>query len=294
MGRGLSFGFRKLMDFSRKKMPLSAASTMIQCPVRTVQPYALMLAPVYVFMKLNEKFVSVKAPMDYFVPEELIRLEGYEHFYMPPFVEGALAFRNAARRVKALLSWQPAERAGSKEATYREIPLPPTPYELSDAVLRIIGPLWGAGSMIEPYFTAVFANELCELLPADTLNRARDKNVAAFELAVMRSSWAVFLALLLGYCDLEFLNTIRNRVFQLSLKGESVGEPKNEIDELTAIVIAMLEDTATRFLSAEYFTGRPDRVSKRIAGRMERVKAQFIRQDLAVPSIFGPLGFVDV
>ena len=56
------------MDFSRKKLPPDAAEKMRNCPIHSVQPYALMIAPAYVYMKVNKKFVAVKAPLDFFTP----------------------------------------------------------------------------------------------------------------------------------------------------------------------------------------------------------------------------------
>ena len=66
------------MDFSNRKLPVSAAPNMRSVPIGELKPYSLMLAPVYVFLKRNERFVAVKAPMDFFTPEEIERLRPYE------------------------------------------------------------------------------------------------------------------------------------------------------------------------------------------------------------------------
>ena len=81
------------MEFSKRKLPKEAAHQLRVCPIPSVQPYALMLSPVYVFMKANEKFVSVKAPLDFFTQEELSKLRMYDTFYMPDFVDRTLPFR---------------------------------------------------------------------------------------------------------------------------------------------------------------------------------------------------------
>ena len=168
------------MNFSQRKLPKSAAPVMRECPIRSVQPYAPMISPVYVFLKMNEKFISVKAPLDFFTPAELERLESFETFYLPEFVEQAIPFRNSARTVRALLSWQPRERNAD----------PPAPYEISDAVLRVTGVLWGNGVVVEPFFVGVFANELCEPIAPETLERVRDRDIQTYERSVFVSSWA--------------------------------------------------------------------------------------------------------
>jgi len=44
------------MLFDEKRLQMESATQLIQCPIHTVEPFALMLAPVYVLMKLNQKF----------------------------------------------------------------------------------------------------------------------------------------------------------------------------------------------------------------------------------------------
>lgn len=282
------------MEFTHKKLPPEAAETLRLCPIRSVAPFALMLAPVYVYMKMNQKFVCVKAPLDFFTSEELERLDPFQAFFIPEFVDSALPFREAARRVRSLLSWQPRQASETEDNPYPPAPLPPTPFELSDAVLRIIGPLWGDGAVIEPFFVAIFANEICELLPGEMMRAARDSNVELFERAIFRSAWAVFLALHLGYCNLDLLNRLRFRVFEETLNEISPRFPCSEIDELIAIVAMSLETSQTRTLNGDIFNGRPERVSQKISARMARVKSQMILHGEPAPTIYGLKGFIDV
>jgi hypothetical protein len=276
------------MDFTRRKLPREAATQLRICPIASVKPYALMIAPVYVFMRLNEKFVSVKEPLDFFTPEELERLRPFESFFLPEFVDAALAFRQVARNVRALVGWQP-ESQGENQ-------LPPAPYESSDAVLRMIGPLWGAGAVVEPFFAAVFANELCDLLPEQTLRSARDQDVAGYERAILRSGWAVFLALHLGYCDLPFLNSLLRRVFEASFTGVGIPGvgPMGEVDELLEIVWASMGPNAAAPVRGDVFGQHPGRAAQKVAGRLGRVlKDGMIAEDQPVPTIYGERGFVD-
>lgn len=264
------------------------------CPIASVEPFALMLAPVYVFLKANEKFVAVKAPLDFFTPEELARLKPLQSFFLPEFVEQALPFREAAREVKALLSWVPKIARKAEGDDYPEVPLPPSPYELSDAVIRIVGPLWGSGAVIEPFFVSVFANELCELLPPERLLESRDESVAQYEKAIFQSSWAVFLALHLGHCDLDFLNRVRRRVYDETMARIRPEAGLTEVDEVVAISATAFDDPKVRILRCDSFGARAERVAQKIVGRMERVSAEMIRKERAVPSIYGPGGFADV
>jgi hypothetical protein len=276
------------MDFRPRKLPKEAAIDLRISPIVSVKPYSLMLAPVYVFMRLNQKFIGIKGPLDFFTPEELERLQSFESFFLPAFVDAALPFRQIARNVRRLLSWEPEIEEKST--------LPPSPYEVSDAVLRMVGPLWGAGLVIEPFFATVFANELCDLLPPEKLRLAREKDVAAYERSVLRAGWAVFLAVHLGYCDLPFLNALLQRTFDASFTGidiPAVGRAA-DVDELLQIVWASMGPSATRPVVGAVFAQNPGRTAQKMARRLERVVSDAMFDDKAlVPTIFGERGFAD-
>lgn len=276
------------MDFRQRKLPKEAAINLRISPIASVKPYAMMIAPVYVFMRVNEKFISVKGPLDFFTPEELERLKSFETFFLPEFVDAALPFRQVARSVKRLVGWEPEFKGESV--------LPPAPYEVSDAVLRMIGPLWGAGLVIEPFFATVFANELCELLPPEKLRFARDKDVLGYERAVLRSGWAVFLALHLGYCDLPFLNHLQQQVFDSSFTGvdiPSIGRAA-DVDELLELVWASMITDPAHAVKGDIFTKNPSRSAQKVARRLERVLGDaMIPAAQPVPTIFGERGFAD-
>src|SRR5687767_11667820 len=102
------------MEFTHRKLPAEAYKELRICKVATMAPFALMLAPVYVFMKLNKKFVSVKAPLDFFTPEELERLAPSVILFVPKFVDAVLPFRDAAHQVRALISLKPEEAQGKE------------------------------------------------------------------------------------------------------------------------------------------------------------------------------------
>lgn len=254
-----------------------------------------MLSPVYVFMKLNQKYVAVKEPLDFFKPEELEKLRPLGIFYLPEFAETALPYREAARQVHALLSWKPKLHQA----------LPPAPYEISDSVLRVMGPLWGTRGEtgtgedleIEPFFVAVFANELCDLLPGESLQAARDASIDNYELAIFRSSWAVWLALTLGWCDLAFLSALRKRVFDAVAMGQALTgaptDPAVEVDELIACAEKSIKEAKTRALFASDFEQAPTRAAQKLAFRLRRIRKEFSQPIENLPTIYGERGFAD-
>jgi hypothetical protein len=283
------------MHFTHVKLPVSAAATLRNCPIHTVSAFALMISPVYVYMRRNKKFVAVKAPLDFFTPEELAQLLPFESFFLPEFIDSALLFRETARHIKALIQWDPEKKIAAQDLLSREVALPPAPYEISDAVLRMVAPLWGNRSAIEPFFVTIFSNEICELLPADILRIAREKSVDRFECALFRSSWAVFLALHLGYYSLDFINNLRNQVFFESMQGEEGSYTFGERDELLSYVWLTVKSSQTQLFDAQLFKGTSSRVTQKLAARLKRIQDHFPATLKANDcSIFGPRGFVDV
>jgi hypothetical protein len=280
------------MDFTRRKLPMTATANLRICPVETVQPFALMLAPVYVFMRRNEKFVSIKAPLDFFTEEELGRLRSFEIFYFPDFVDSALPFRQVARRAKALLKWDPDES---------KIPLPPAPFEISDAIIRTVGPLWSPNRKLEPFFATVFANELCELLPGEELLQARDRDLKIYERAVILSGWIVFFGLHLGIVNSEYLNAIRLRSFRKIVSGASdsaselpsIGR-ESDLGELLILLDQSLPgDAIYGALDPSFFGQRDERVARKLVSRLKRVQDELIDATMPPASVVGERGFID-
>lgn len=209
------------MTFYSKKLPVEAATDLISCSLASVQPYALMLGPAYVFMPLNHKFVAIKAPLDFFSEDELSCHRLMETLYFPKSIESAERFRGAARSVRELLMFDPEALLWSKvteRRRYPEVRLGPTPYENSDLTLRIFSSLWRPDFennrlLIRKIAPVVLADELCGMLPGESLLRAREEDVARYEESLLVSSWAVFFALHLGEGNLDFLKRLRRGIF---------------------------------------------------------------------------------
>ena len=280
------------MDFSKRKLPLEATSQLRMCPVETIKPFALMISPVYVFMRRNEKFISIKSPLDFFTPEELHRLRSIEMFFMPQFVDNVLPFRNLARRVKMVLGWNPVESAAV---------LPPAPYELADGALRMMAPLWGRKYQLEPFFVSVFINELCALLPGEELMAAREKDFLLMERAIITSAWMVFLSLHVGAADQKYLDTLRLDSFRKVLGTDKVEDGVARLDsrsdagELFRVVSqTLVGENLYQPLGVSIFSTRTERVAQKIIARLNRIRGEnLLGKSPLEGTIYGEKGFAD-
>jgi hypothetical protein len=287
------------MEFSHKKLPREASENFKNTPIREVKPHTLVFAPAYVFMKLNEKFVAVKGPLDFFLPEELARLSSFDSLFFPKIIEVIEDYFSAGRRIRKILS---AEKVQGQ--------LSATPFELSDAVLRVLGPLWGPTQnenvAIEPLFVAALVSKLCDPLDSDDLLRARERGIDSFERAIELASWSVFFALHLGHCDLNFLNRLYFESFDCfarSLDPGAVmsGECKELCDLALATEACPLRSPHAALNSAFLnVNGSADdrvifgnRTTQKLSSRLSRIMRDFGTPDLPVASVFGKGGFVD-
>ena len=266
------------MDFRSKKLPKLAAENLRMCSINSVQAYALMYSPTYVYLKRNEKFVSVKGPLDFFTEEDLERLSGYEMFFFPETIDLILPFKNTGAGIRTLLSWEPISSAG--------IQLAPPPYVISDTVLRKLAPIWGKENAIDPFFVAALVGEICEAISPEILKSAREKDILSFEHALLKSGWAVFLALHLGYCDLKFLNFVRLRFFQAFIDNVALGMDTPEISELMGLTQSTY---GSHLISNEIFFSRlenGERQKQKLESRTARIKSGLNPGLLDSPSVW--------
>jgi len=253
------------MNLVYPKLPMAVAPRLKECPVESVAPFALMITPMYVFMPKNERFVSVKAPLDFFTPKELDRLKSVGKFYVPDYIDQVVPYRSAGRSIRALLGM-----------TFESPDVGLTPFELSDAIIRLVGSLWRERLTIDPFFITVLVNELFDSFPEEVLNAARDEDVDKFERSLYQSSWAVFLALHLGYNDLTELKNLRDYVFELSSKNLAINKISSEWDELIKLAQESLVSSKIKCLRADYFKTSTDTVCRRLESRMKRVENQIM------------------
>src|SRR5437899_3275466 len=90
------------MKIRNRKLSKDAVQTLRRIPVELCHSYDLLVAPIYVYLPKNEKFVAIKFPLQYFSPAELEKFRPYESFYLPEFVDFISPFQKAGESVRAL------------------------------------------------------------------------------------------------------------------------------------------------------------------------------------------------
>lgn len=287
MGDRLALDLNMNVDFSDRKLSKEAASTLMSQPVESLEPLVPMMAPVYVYLKLNEKFVLVKHPLDFFLKGELDRLASYQEFYVPRESSETARFQKVARVARSILTWKPG-RSGPSDGLAAEGLLQPASFEVSDALLRILAPLWVArdpdkeeGAAIDSLGVTLFVSELCDRIPGEKLLAARELDVRSYFRALCCSSWAVFLGMHLGYCDLGYLNRLRLGAFEpetgdvldpgplagsASEPGEIIRLARQLLPEPPPVLPGMLVQARQMTRTA---TGR---TSSKLAARLDRLE----------------------
>ncbi len=246
------------MLFEAKKLDLEAADELFQCRVASVKPFALMLSPVYVFMKRNQKFVSVKAPLDFFTPDELESLHRHEEFFLPKAVAAISCFQTSARVIRGILS------AGATV-------LPPSSYEVSNEIIKVLAPVWGKESLVSPFCAAIFTDELCGHLEPGELLLGRESAVVKHDLGLLLSGALIFTLVHLGWHDLAQLTKIRLEVYSRTIRGEEWANPSSYWEMVTTDLLRLMDmkldlgPQALRECSSQW--------AFELGGRLKRIEA---------------------
>lgn len=280
------------MNFRSHKLPKNAAMELKRCPIDSLSPYVLVASPIYLFMRKNEKFLVIKSPLDFFTEAELQKLKPFHSFYVPKFIDSVIPFIEAAKSVRILLTWEPQLKHNeSQSKKYPEVALPIAPFELSDAIVRAIAPLFGQQAVIEPFFVFTFINELCDPLPGDLLTEARSKDPTGFEKAILQSTWATFLCLALGYGDLPWLNQYWQKAFQYFTKSSDVKLQISETpDQILTIIDEQYQEEIPKLYQPEFFAERQDRASQKVHSRFKRLSETLVKEGQQTPTIYGEGG----
>ena len=244
------------MLFDSKKLEIDSAEELLQCRISTVKPYALMLGPVYVFMKRNEKFVSIKSPLDFFTPDELASFERFEAFYLPKAVAEVSGYQTAAKLVREIIKASHAD-------------FPPASFEVSDEVLKVVSPAWGKSIEISPFCAAIFTDELCGSLSPEDLSYGREFAVVRHDLGLLLSGFLIFALIHLGWFDLELLKKIRSETYSRTIQGEEWNEPKNYWEGINRDLIQLLDSRS--FLSSISLLSIESEWAMQLRGRLERI-----------------------
>jgi hypothetical protein len=244
------------MDFKDRTIDIEDIESLYQCRIETVSPYVLMIAPVFVLMKRNAKLVCVKAPLDFFVPEELDALRKHEVVYLPVAVKDVSRFQTAARLQRAYFS---ITESGLQRA----------PFEISNEVLKTVFPLWGREVRVEPLFAAIFTDEFCGGLKPDELLVGRDSAVLLHEHGILLSGTLVFVLTQLGWCDLSKLKKLRQEVYSRTIQGEKWNSVSSDWEALARDLNALIKSECS--LSPLTLKNINADWSRKLLGRLKRV-----------------------
>ena len=268
------------MLFDDKKLNPEAVEDLLQCPIESIAPFTLMLAPIYVFMKLNQKFVSVKAPLDFFLPDELEKLRKHETFYVPKIIKSSVRYQTAARIIKKIYTFNDSNSNL----------LGASSFEISNEVLKVIGSLWGNEVIVEPFFAAVFAHEFCRPLNSEMILNARETTVVRHDHGLLLSGVFVYVAVHLGWYSYEELNQLRDLIYERTVNGEDWSNATSSyelmINGLNQIIIksSRIDIDQLKELRLEW--------SQKLLSRISRIKSEISKYSEKSPSIYGEEGFV--
>ena len=278
------------MLFSKRKLDQGDASSVRQIDPSTLKPGVPLVAPVYFYLKQNQKFVAIKRPLDLFGVDELEKFKQKGPLFHSDFIDQVEPFLRLGKKIKRRLiqldedQSRLSEKLNSKEPFVTD-DLPESSVEISDWLIQEMGSLWSSELKIEPFFFYAFVKELCDPLSTEALLSVRDEDIEIYERGLLRSSCLVFLSLHLGESRLEVLNQIRKNAFEQVTFEEPLHFELNRLVEkkLNTSLISNFDG-----LSLE--TGK-ERISKMLASRLERIKKQFAGSLPFTPSIFGEKGF---
>ncbi len=264
------------MLFEDKKLQLESVDKLIQCPIYTIEPFALMLAPVYILMKLNMKLVSVKAPLDFFTADELQRLKFHEVFYFPKFAKSSVRLQTAARLIRKILTIQQSELSSA-------------PFEISKESFSALSELWGKQIQVEPFFMGIFADEFCQPLNQEKMLWARENAVINHDHGLLLSGAAIFVALHLGWFDVKFLNDQRNRIYERTVQGEEWSNPNSEFEYIVSDLNKLLH--SDKSLNLQNLKLIKSEWAQKLASRLLFLKNKNTNFTYGSASIYGEEGF---
>ena len=265
------------MLFEENKLASDSVEDLLRCPIHSVKPYALMLAPVYVFMKLNHKLVYVKAPLDFFTPDELTRLTRYETFFLPQFVKVSARFQTAARITRNILM-----SAGAKGYA-------PAPFEISKEVHHVLYPLWGKNEKIEPFFMTIFSDELCGPLEPALLEEARENAIVLHNLGLILSGSFVFLSLHVKSFTHFEISKLRTEIYVRTVRGETWDRPQSEDEVMIQKLYQLVQ--ISREVNCNLLLETAQEWGQKISARLKLYSTTKNVNSEPSPSIFGPEGF---
>lgn len=214
---------------------------MLPIRVTKLKAYEIQPAPVYLYLRKNARFVAIKGTYDFFLPEELQRLAAVEELFHYQKIRELDPIFQCAQKIRGLLQMAENQLA---------------PFEASDLIMKQLSELMNAGRLqaIDDIF--VLANQVCGQLPTDFLIQNRNKDIVVFEEILKTSAWAVWISLILGNNNWNYLYRIWASTFQ-------TGVPYAHDAELSGL-------SKNSFNNPRYFSEMNDSYSKRIQSRISQ------------------------
>jgi hypothetical protein len=265
------------MLFDDRKLEPSQLVEMLSCPIDTIEPYSLLLAPAYIYMKRNERVVSVKAPLDFFTPDELERFRPYGMVYFPKFVKSSVRFQTSARMVRKILLRD-------------EDKLPRATFELMREVSHAVSELWFSDLRVEPFFAAVFSQELCDPLLPERILRAREEAVVRHDHGLLLSGMFVFVAIQIGWINLDELSRCRNEIYERTVRGEEWQEAQSEMDSIVIDLHRWISQK--KGLGLDDLLGIDAEWAKLLSARLKNWGPKLASKGEKSPTIYGPEGLI--
>lgn len=289
------------MRFRDPKLHLSEESNLRKVERSYFKPYVVLVSPVYVKLSLNEKFVAIKAPLQFFTEEELKNWASHEYFYMPGFVDQVALYQSAGVSVRKLLSiHETVDLKVFKEGKIhnQKIQITSSSVVQNNETLKLLAPLWGTSISIEPFFASFCGNEVCDAFQGETLLRAENVSVENFELSFVRANSAVFFALHLGWRNIADLTKFRDWVFLKSIGESNIHEfLKNGPEELVGLIdwsIQLIPKVDSVQINRKVLKKSKLLTSHVLLNRLNRIEKQGLHLEQVSYSIFGKEGITSV
>lgn len=282
------------MRFRHPKLPNSRLDTLRKVKAENFQHHELLPGPAYIHLPRNDRFVAIKSPLAFFTHADLTRYAGHENIYLTEFVDRVIPFEHVGATIKKLLGMREKNLIKASSGKPEEIILPVNPAQLSDSVLQAVAPLWSPAGRIESFFLVFFAHVLLDPLDPALIDELHDQSVEQFEVALLRSSAAVFLALHLGWTEAGLLTRLREQVFKNCGMDSPVLTMITglEAQELVALVCELIRRPSSS-LDLETIQNSKTRVGSKISNRLQRIHANFLSSAAIQASVLGEEGICD-
>jgi hypothetical protein len=278
------------MKFDRTKLPKEAIKELREVPFEQLKAKMIMGGPVYVLLSRNEKFVAVKAPLHFFTPGDIEKLKGYESVYIPRAIDGILPFQRAGEAIRKVVSGFEIHSLQTSQSV-TDVLVPNSTADRADAQLRILANLWGKQLRIEPFFLVFLAIEFYEEGVAALPELGSDQDVERTDLALLRASTALFLALHLGGMTLPNLVRLYRGVFEATLANRKWPQAWSELDQIAIITERLIPHLDVKEISCEQIAQYRERAAVKISGRLARVSKELTTAVSPVSSLYSKGGF---